>query len=80
MSKVHNERVYLQLSLSVALPEAGVSHFQLGSEAQTILLPFFLRYLYSMTVLAGSTTVALYPALVRKPDDFQFEHSPVQVG
>jgi len=40
-----NEWVHLHVSLRVAPPEAGVSHLQLGSEAQTTVLPFFLMYL-----------------------------------
>lgn len=63
---MHDECLYLQLSLRATLSEAGVSHFQLGSEAQMMLLPFFLRYLYSIAVLAGNVTVANYPDLVNK--------------
>jgi len=55
---LYNECVYLQASLRVALPDAGVAQLQLGSEAQMTLLPFFLMYLYSMAILAGNVTVA----------------------
>jgi hypothetical protein len=74
------ERVYLQLSLSVAFPVAGVSQLQLGPDAQVISPPFFLMYLYSTVVLVGNSTVTLSPGLVRNPDKSRFEHSPLQVG
>ena len=75
-----NEWVYLQLSLRVALPDSGVPQLQLGSEAQMTLSPFFLIYLYSMAVLAGSVTIAFHPGIVRKLDKSQFDYSPDHVG
>ena len=63
---VRNERDHLQLSLRVAPSEAGVSHLQLGSEAQMTSLPLFLMYLYSIVVLAGKARVTLYPGFVSK--------------
>ena len=72
------------MSLRVALPEAGVSHLQLGSEAQTTVSPFFLMYLYSMTVLAVNVTVPVHPYPVsktpQKTHKHKFVYSPLQVG
>lgn len=50
---------YLQVSLTVYVPLAGVVIDQLGSEAQVVVELSFFTYLYWIAVLAGKLTVTV---------------------